>query len=72
MPSLTELLKPHLFAHRASLSKLPQDDETKSEIELVDECLAAPSRPFVVNFIPQEEEFKSSEGKVMGSMSLKD
>lgn len=46
-------------------------EEVTEEIELVDDCLAAPTRAMVINFFGKPEESKS-EGKAMSSLQLKD
>ena len=57
--------------HRAKLADQEQTEGIKHEIELVDECIAAPHRPFLVNFAgAAEEEVKN--GKHMSSLALKD
>ena len=49
-------IQPVLFAHRGKLVSGMQTDEVESEIALVDDCLAAPMRPFTLNYqIPAEE-----------------
>ena len=50
---------------------MEQSEEIVSELELVDDCLAAPTRTMVINFFGKAEESKS-EGKTMSSMQLKD
>lgn len=48
-PPLGEILKPKLFAHRATLSD-------QSEIDLVDECIDAPFKQSIVNFVDDNKE----------------
>lgn len=68
--SLGDTLKPVLFEHRAKLSAIEQTEATTAEIALIDDVLAAPTRPMIVNFEPTEE---SKEGsKQTSSLQLKD